>query len=156
MVEENSVLYVLDVLEARRMLETHRIVVLAAEARKVRDSVQEEVPDPNPCEPEPVPGQHNPAGSLALTDDLAGKPEFVALRRAIAGLPRDMREKLWAVMQIGRGDAAIVDWDKVLATGSALGDDDIADYMISEPNLENCLHKGLYELGVAGAAGNVG
>lgn len=66
----------------------------------------------------------------------------------------DIRELLWAVIQVGRGDAAIVDWDKVLATGSALSDDDIADNMVSEPDLENCLHKGLYELGVARAAGD--
>ena len=44
MVEKNSVLYVLDVLEAHRMLEAHRIVLLAAEARKVRDSLLEAVP----------------------------------------------------------------------------------------------------------------
>jgi Protein of unknown function (DUF3775) len=148
MVEERSLLYVLDVREARRTLDTHRIVVLAAEARKVRDSILEALADA-------APGQHKAASSPVLSDGLAAKPEFVALRRAIAELPRDMREKLWAVMQIGRGDAAIVDWDKVLATGSELGDDDIADHMISEPDLENCLHKGLYELGVAGAAGNV-
>ncbi len=156
MVEENSVFYVIDVLEARRMLEAHRIVVLAAEARKVRDSLLEEVPDGSLGDPEPARGENNPTDRLVLDDVLAGKPEFVALRRAIVGLPRDMREKLWAVIQIGRGDAAILDWHEVLATGSALSDNDIADKMISEPELEKCLHQGLYELGVAGAASNAG
>jgi hypothetical protein len=155
MVEENSALYVLDAHEARRTLETYRIVVLAAQARKARGSLLEEVRDAAPGEPKPAPGQHNPAASLALSGGFTAKPEFVALRRAIVELPRDMREKLWAVMQIGRGNAAIADWDEVLATGSALGDDDIADHMISEPDLEDCLHKGLYALGVAGVPGNL-
>lgn len=156
MAEENSMPYVLDVLEARRTLAAHRIVVLAAQARKVRDSLLEEVPDAGLGESEPALGAHNPAGSLVLNEVLAGKPEFVALRRAIDELPRDMRELLWAVIRIGRGDAAILDWDEVLATGSVLSDDHIADDMVSEPDLEDCLHKGLYELGAARAAGNAG
>ena len=156
MVKENYMLYRLDVLEARRMLAAHCIVLLAAEARKARDSLLEEVEDAALAEPGPVHAEHNPTSSLVLNEVLAGKPEFLALRRAIAELPRDVREKLWAVMQVGRGDAPILLWDEVLARGSALPDDDIADDMVSEPDLENCLRKGLYELGVAGAAGNVG
>jgi len=50
-----------------------------------------------------VRGEHNPAGSLVLNGVLAGKPEFVALRQATAELLRDIR---------GRGDAAILDWDR--------------------------------------------
>jgi hypothetical protein len=120
MVEGNSVLYVLDVLEARRMLGTRRVAVLAGEARKVRDSMLEELPAASLGQLERAPGAHNSAASFTLNDVLARKPEFIALRRAIVELPRDMRELLWAVMQIGRGDAAIVAWDKVLATGSTL------------------------------------
>lgn len=149
MAGENPVLYELDVLEARRIAD------LAADARQVRDALLEEVPDAKLGEPKPARGEHNPASSLVLNGVLAGKPEFVALRQAIVELPSDVREKLWAVMQIGRGNAAIVDWDSVLATGSALSDDDIADRMVSEPDLESCLHKGLYQLGVARPRGNM-
>ena len=92
-------------------------------------------------------GEHNPAGSLVLNGVLAGKPEFVALRQATAELLRDIR---------GRGDAAILDWDTALATESAMSDKNLVDDTISDPDLRSYLHKGLYELGVAAPANNVG
>jgi hypothetical protein len=91
----------LDVLEARQIAD------LAADARKVRDRLLEKVPDEELGEPVPARGEHNPAGTLALNGVLAAEPEFVALREAIAALPRDIREKLWVVAQVGRGDVAI-------------------------------------------------
>ncbi len=149
MAEGTSALHALDVLETRR------IANLAAAARKVRDSLLEVVSDASLREPKPVRGEHNPAGGLVLNDVLAKQPEFVALGRAITELPRDMREKRWAVSQIGPADAAILEWDAALATGSVPSDDKIADKMVSEPDLESCLDRGLYELGAARPAGNV-
>ena len=98
------------------VLETRRIAGLALDARKVRDRLLEKVPDADLGEPEPARGEHNAASAIALNCVLASKPEFVALRQAIVELPRDIREKLWVVMQIGRGDAAVVDRDIALAT----------------------------------------
>jgi hypothetical protein len=136
-------LHELDVLEARRIAD------LAWDARRVRDRLLENVPDAQLGELEPARGEHNPGGALALNGVLAGEPEYVALRETIAALPRDIREKLWVVAQVGRGDVAILDWDETLAGVSVLSDDDIAASMVAEPDLHEHLRKGLYELGAA-------
>ncbi len=150
MVEGHRLLHELEVLEARRIAD------LASDARKVRDLLLEKVRDADLGEPEPARGEHNANGSVMLEEVLATKPEFVALSQAIAGLPRDIREKLWVVMQIGRGDAAVLDWDVASATAAALTDDDIADNLLTQADLHNFLQKGLYELGVAALPGDAG
>lgn len=137
-------LHELDVLEARQIAD------LAADARKVRDRLLEKVPDAELGEPGPARGEHNPAGTLALNGVLAMQPEFVALREAITALPRDIREKLWVVAQVGRAEVAILGWDEALAQALALSDGDLVSSMVAEPDLHDHLRKGLYELGAAG------
>ena len=149
MVEAQPLLHELDVLETRR------IAGLALDARQVRDRLLEKVPDADLGEPEPARGEHNAASTIALNSVLASKPEFIALRQAIVELPRDIREKLWVVMQIGRGDAAVVDRDIALATAAVLSDAEIADNLSSNPDLHSYLQKGLYELRVAAPPGDV-
>ena len=136
-------LHELDVLEARRIAD------LAWDARKVRDRLLEKVPDAQLGEPEPARGVHNPSGNIALNGVLAAQPEYVALRETMAALPRDIREKLWVVAQVGRGDVAILGWDEALTRASALTDEDIVAGMIEGPDLHEYLRKGLYELGAA-------
>lgn len=130
-------------------LEARHIADLALDARKVRDRLLEKVPDAQLGEPVPARGEHNLSGSIALNGFLAAEPEFVALREAVTALPRDIREKLWVVVQVGRGDVAILGWDEALAGASALTDDDIVATMVGEPDLHEYLRKGLYELGAA-------
>lgn len=150
MAENPRLLHELEVLEVRRIAD------LAAEARRIRDLLLEKVPEADLGEPVPAHGERDPAGSLALSAVLATKPEYVVLRQAVAQLPRNIREKLWAVMQVGRGNATILDWDDTLATASALSDADLADTMVAAPDLHTCLQKGLYELGVATLPGDGG
>jgi hypothetical protein len=150
MIERHRLMHELEVLEARRIAD------LASDARKVRDLLLEKVADAALGEPKTARGEHNPASRLVLDSVLASKPEFVALRRAIIELPRDIREKLWVVLQIGRGDAAVLDWDAAIATAQALTGDEIADNLWSETDLHNCLHKGLYELRAAALPDNAG
>src|SRR5208282_4623892 len=97
-VEGRQMLHELEVLEAQHIAD------LALDARNVRDRLLEKVPDTDLGEPIAARGEHNPGGGVLLTGVLASEPEFVALRQAIAALPRDIREKLWVVAQIGRGD----------------------------------------------------
>ncbi len=137
-------LQVLEVLEARQIAD------LAADARKVRDRLLEKVPDAELGEPVPARGEHNPAAALGLNGVLVAEPAFAALREAIAALPRDIREKLWVVAQIGRGNVAILDWDVALAGASELSDGELVSIMVAEPDLRDHLRKGLYELGAAG------
>jgi len=143
-------LHELEVLEARHIAD------LALDARKVRDRLLEKVPDAELGEPAPARGEHNPSGSVALNGVLASEPEFVALREAIAALPRDIREKLSVVTQIGRGDLGILDWDDAVGAASVLTDDDIMARMLSEPDLHDYLRKGLYEIGSATLPGDAG
>lgn len=128
-------------------LEVRQIADLALDARKVRDRLLEKVPNAQLGEPVPARGEHNPSGSITLNGVLATEPEFVALREAIAALPRDIREKLWVVAQVGRGDVAMRGWDEALAGASALSNDDLVAGMVAEPDLHEHLRKGLYELG---------
>ena len=141
-------LHELEVLEARHIAD------LALDAREVRDRLLEKVADADLGEPQPARGEHNPSGSVVLNGVFATEPEFAALREAIAALPRDIREKLWVVAQIGRGDLAILDWDDAIASASALTDDDIAANLLGEADLHNYLRKGLYALGVATLPGD--
>ena len=134
-------LHELDVLEARHIAD------LAREARRVRDRLLEKVRESELGEPEPARGEHHPSATIALNGVLAREPEFVTLREAIASLPRDIKEKLWVVAQVGRGDVAILGWDDALTEASALSDDDIVTNMIGEADLHEYLRKGLYELG---------
>ena len=137
-------LHELDVLEARH------IAALAADARKVRDQLLQDVPDLDLGEPNPARGEHNPVVNLLLNGVLAMHPEFVALRDAVAALPRDIREKLWVIAQIGRGNVAILGWDEAIAATSTMSDDDLLSGMVADPDLHDHVHKGLYELGAAG------
>ena len=130
-------------------LEMRGIADLALRARKVRDRLLEKVPEAELGEPAPARGEHNPGGSVALTEVLAGEPEFVALREAIVALPRDIREKLWVVAEVGRGDLGILDWQDGLDAASLLSDDDIVANLAAEADLHEYLSKGLYELGAA-------
>lgn len=136
-------LHELDLLEARQIAE------LALDAGKVRDRLLEKVPASQLGEPKPSRGEHNPAGTIALNDVLATQPEFVALREAIVALPREIREKLWVVMLIGRGDVALRGWDRALADASNQSDDDIVSSMVAESDLHEYLCKGLYQIGAA-------
>jgi hypothetical protein len=136
-------LYELDVLEARRIAD------LAAEVRKVRDRLLEKVPEAELGEPQPARGEHNPVGDIVLDDVLAREPEFIALRDAIGALPRDIRDKVWAVAEIGRGRFAIRDADAAQAEASAMSNEAIAESLLGEPDLHDVLRKGLYQLGLA-------
>ena len=150
MIERHRLMYELAVLEVRRVAD------LASDARNLRDLRLEKGADAAPGEPNSARGEHNSASRLVLDGVLASKPEFVALRRAITELPPHIREKLWVVLQIGRSDAAVLDWAVAIATAQALTDDEIADNLWSETDLLNCLHKGLYELRATAIPGNAG
>jgi len=142
-------------LQEIEVLEARHIADLAADARRLRDRLLEKVPDAALGEPTPARGEHNPSGNVVLEDVLASRPEFVALHEAIAALPRDIREKLWVVTQIGRGDLTILDWDGGLSAASLLTDEDIVANLLGEPDLRDFLGKGLYALGAATVSGGV-
>ena len=140
---ETSVLYEIEILEARRVAE------LAAAARDERDRALRPVPEAELGEPQPARGQHHPAGTLgfgAISADLGARQ---ALRQAIADLPADIRRKLWAAMRIGCGDYAKGDWDEALAAAGNMLDATVISDLAEEVDLHDRLMKGLYEIGAA-------
>jgi hypothetical protein len=141
-------LYELEVLEVRRIAD------LALELRKVRDQLLENVPEKELGEPPPARGEHNPGAEVPVEESLQFRPEFIALRDAIAELPREIRQKLWAVREIGRGRFAARQFEQALAAAEALSDAEIAADLLGEPDLHEQCHKGLYALGAAELPGD--
>lgn len=135
-------LHELDALEARRIAD------LAIAARTARDRFLEKVRQSAFDEPKPARGEHNPTRDIPLGDVLADKPEVVALREAITALPQEIRQSIWAVMEIGRGVFAAQDWERAMGHAVLLDDADAVAALLDEPDLHICLGKGLYLLGM--------
>lgn len=134
-------LYELDVLEARRIAD------LAGELSKVRDRLLEKVPENSLGEPQPARGEHNPVTALDLDPVLAGTAAFAAVRDALAELPGDMRNRLWAVAQLGGARIRIA--DVALAEAGRMTEVAVIASLLGEPDLQQLLRKGLYQLGYA-------
>ena len=140
-------LYQLEVLEARHIAD------LASDARMVRDRLLEKVREIDLGEPVPARGEHNPAAGVGLDAVLETQPApvgantFEVNHQAIEALPHDIREKLWAVARIGRGDAAIGNWDETIRSVTMLTEDNVAADLLGDPDLHVHLRKGLYDLG---------
>lgn len=134
-------LYELEVLEARRIAE------LASDVQNVRDRLLEKVPESRLGEPPPARGEHNPIGTLDFDPLLTRSPEFAALRDAITTLPREIREKLWAVVQLGAGRMPAGAFAPALAEAAELSDPALDNGLLGEPDLQPSLSKGLHQLG---------
>jgi hypothetical protein len=78
-----SVLYEIEILEARRIAE------LAATAREARDRALAPVREAELGEPPPARGEHDPASSLGFAGLSETEPAHRALREAIEGLLPD-------------------------------------------------------------------
>ena len=143
-------LHELEVLEARRIAD------LARNARSACDAMLQSIRDTDLQEPPALRGEHtrNIAGVLNL--GIGPLPEYAVLQEAVAGLPRDIREKLWLVAAVGRGDCVITDWDEGLRSAAGLPDDVLTADLIGEPDLHDVLRKGLYMLGAASLPGDAG
>ena len=136
-------LHELDALEARRIAD------LANDAGRARDRFLEKVRQSAFGEPKPARGEHDPTRDISLDDVLANKPEVVALRQAITALPREIRQSIWAVMEIGRGDFAAQDWERSMRHAVLLADADAVAALLDEPDLHIRLGRGFYLLGMA-------
>jgi len=103
-------------------------------------------PHPPQAEGRPV----NDLGLAALPDD---EPRVRALRDAIEGASDELKRKLWAVSRIGSGDYAAGQWDQAIADAALLPHSAFISELADEADLHDRLMKGLYELGIAEAAG---
>ena len=136
---EACILHEIEILEVRRIAE------LAAAAREVRNRILTPVAEAELGEPQPARGEHHPGGALAFAEG----SDYQALRDAIAGLPDDLRRKLWALMRTGGGDYARGDWATALAAASLPSGDSVVSDLIQEVDLHDKLMKALYAVGAA-------
>lgn len=136
-------LYEIEILEARRIAE------LAGAARTARDRALAPVPEAELGEPSPVRGEHHPAGALGFTGVPGNEPAHRALFEAIAGLPVDIRRKLWVAMRTGCGDYAKGDWNEAIAAADTMSDETITRDLADEVDLHDKLMKGLFGIGAA-------
>lgn len=127
-------------------LEARRIAELAAEARRRRDRLFEKIPADSLGEPAPARGPHDPAHDIPLHDLMAGKPEMVALRDAVAALPPEILRAVWVLMEVGHGRFAAREWERAIAEAALLRDAEMVTSLMDEPELHVCLEKGLYML----------
>ena len=129
------------------VLETRRIAELAGKLQKLRDRLLQGVGEAQLGESPPARGEHNPAAALDLRPILADAAAFVQLREAIATLPRDIRDKVWMVAQLGAArfdSGGIAD---ALAEAAGMSDAALLDSLLDEPDLATALGRGLYQLG---------
>lgn len=138
-------LHELDVLEARRIAE------LAGAVHAVRDRLLEKVPEAKLGEAPPARGIHDPVSALDLDPLLTGTPEFAALRDALTTLPRETREKLWAIAQCGAAGFGNGQIEPALVEAAGMSDTAVDGSLLGEPALQRLLAKGLYRLGLAAA-----
>ncbi|MGE0225369.1 MAG: hypothetical protein AB7F35_28720 [Acetobacteraceae bacterium] len=141
-------LFELDVLEARRVAD------LAADARRRRDELMEKVSEESLGEPPPVRGERNPSAGLDVETVLRDQREYIALRDAIGEVPRDIREKLRVVAQVGRDEITAAAADEALAAVSGESDAAILTVMMDNPDLHDHLRRGLYLLHAASVPGD--
>jgi hypothetical protein len=138
-----SVLYEIEILEARRIAE------LAGAARTARDRVLASVREAELGEPTPARGEHHAAGALGFRGMPSVEPARRAAFEAIVQLPTEIRRKLWAVMRTGGGDYARRDWDLATASANDLSDETVIRDLADDVDLHDKLMKGLFEIGAA-------
>jgi len=92
-------------------------------------------------------GSRNPSDidTLNVLED-AGSPEIETLKRAIGGLPEDMRHELKALMLVGRGDYAAAEWDAAMDYAGRTPATADVDFLAERLTLSDYLNKGLYQL----------
>ncbi len=128
--------------------EVKRIAGLARKAREARDRMLSGVPNPDPAQPKPARGRHNPAAALGFRPLPTDHPARAALEQAIAALPPEAAAELRALMWMARGDFGANEMDKARAASVAAAQPVLAALM-DRADLHDLLMKALYELKLA-------
>jgi len=126
--------------------EARRIATLANAARQARDAFLGNVPVEDLGEPQPARGEHNPTAGLGFAPLPPDAPPLRNLQEAIGALTPAARAELFTLVRIGQAELAAGDWDHVLADTLSLGDDAIATALAGDPDLQEHIVKGLYEI----------
>lgn len=125
--------------------EVKHMAELARAAREARDRMLSGVPNPDPAQPKPARGRHNPAAALGFQPLAADHPARAALEQAIVALPPEAAAELRALMWMARGDYGSNEMDKARDASAAASTPVVASLM-DRADLHNLLMKALYEL----------
>jgi hypothetical protein len=135
-------------LEKIALVQVRRIAELAKAARDARDQMLVQVAESELGEPRVARGLHDPAAAFGMDPLPPDHPTRLALRDAIAALPRDAQDELRALVLVGRGDLGAKEWERAVTEAS--GAPDVAlEFLTGQANLHEDLEKGLYELKLA-------
>ena len=132
-------------LERIAVAQIRRIAELARAARDARDKMLTPVGEADLGEPKVARGWHDPAAGFGLPPLPPDHPTRIALRDAVAMLPRDAQDEIRALVLVGRGDLGARDWQGAVAEAASAPDAPV-DFLTGQANLHEYLEKGLYEL----------
>jgi hypothetical protein len=132
-------------LERIAVAQIRRIAELARAARDARDRMLTPVGEADFGEPKVARGVHHPAAAFGLDPLPEDHPSRVALREAIAALPRAAQDELRALVLVGRGDFGARERERAVAEASGAPDAPL-DFLTGQADLHELLEKGLYEL----------
>jgi hypothetical protein len=88
-------------------------------------------------------------GMAGVLEERADDPTRRELVSFIRTLSRDQQVDLVTLMRLGRGDAALDDWDDLRAEADQQHNDRVASYLLGEPLLADFLEEGLSQLGMS-------
>ena len=104
-------------LERTAVAQIRPIAELARAARDARDRMLAPVGEADFGEPKVARGVHDPAAAFGLDPLPEDHPSRVALREAIAALPRAAPDELRALDLVGRGDFGAREWERAVGGG---------------------------------------
>jgi hypothetical protein len=136
-------------LETLTSEEVRHIAALAKAARQARDAELANVPERDFGEPAAARGEHNPSAALGFEPLSPLSPPWRALSEAVEVLSAAARSELFTLLQIGRGDLALRDWDRGASQAEMMGDGAVVAALTEDPDLHDHLLKALYELKAA-------
>lgn len=81
------------------------------------------------------------------TPHILSDPGYQSLLTTINNLPSDQQATLVALMYLGHGDFKKNEWDEAFDVAQEQLTTHIGQYLLSQPNLVNCIENGLNILG---------
>ncbi|HTR85129.1 MAG TPA: DUF3775 domain-containing protein [Reyranella sp.] len=88
-------------------------------------------------------------GMVDVLEEHSDNPVLQEIRTFIAEMGEDEKADLIALLQLGRGDATMEEWEATRAQGLREHGGRVAAYLIGEPLLSDHLEEGLSQFGMS-------
>lgn len=93
---------------------------------------------------------------VQVLEESADNPVYDEIRTFIAALDEDEKADLIALMQLGRGDGSMEEWEAMRAQGLREHGGRVAVYLLGQPLLSDFLEEGLSQFGFSCAEFEIG